>query len=169
MTDLEKRIEALEGQVAQLKGRGPRGVRVRSQATWRGIPLLEIALGPDLERGQFRGHAKAIVAIGDMATGVLALGGMARGVFAFGGLSLGLVTLGGLSLGALLSIGGLAIGSIALGGGAVGGVAIGGGAAGYYACGGGAAGHAVVSAQRRDPEAEVFFRQYGLEGLCTRH
>ena len=58
------------------------------------------------------------------------------------------------------------IGSVAFGGAAVGKVAIGGGAVGEYACGGGAAGTHVISAARSDPEAEVFFRENGLGGVC---
>jgi hypothetical protein len=168
--DLEKRVAELEQQVAMLKGRQPypfRGVRRRSAAMIGGIPLLEIAVGPDPERGQVRGHAKAIIAIGDIATGVVALGGLARGVIALGGLALGGITFGGLSIGALVAMGGLAIGGVALGGGAVGGVAIGGGAAGYYACGGGAFGEHVIDARRRDPEALEFFRRFGAEAACT--
>jgi hypothetical protein len=167
--DLQKRVAELEQQVAVLKGRQYpfRGVRRRSSSTIGGIPLWEIAVGPDPDRGELRGHAKAIVAMGDMATGVLALGGLARGLVALGGLALGAISLGGLSIGALLAIGGLAIGGAAVGGGAVGGVAFGGGAAGYYACGGGALGEHVIDARRRDPQAVEFFRQLGLEGACT--
>jgi len=64
------------------------------------------------------------------------------------------------------AVGGLAIGSFAFGGGAVGSVAIGGGAVGHYACGGGALGDHVISATERDPVAEAFFRDHGLEGVC---
>ena len=158
--ELEKRVEELEKELASMRG-AYRGIRKRSEWELAGLPLYEVAMGPDPSRGQLRGHAKAILAIGDMATGVLAVGGWARGVFAFGGLATGLVSLGGLSIGVLVAAGGLAIGGLALGGGAVGG-----GAFGYYACGGGAAGAYVVSAQRRDPEAESFFREYGLEETC---
>jgi len=166
--ELEKRVAELEKQVSALKGGAfpTRGIRKRASWGVGDIPFYDIALGPDLERGEIRGHAKGIIAIGDIATGVLALGGLARGVVAFGGLAAGLVSLGGLSLGLLGAIGGLAIGGLAVGGGAIGGVAIGGGAAGYYACGGGAAGRHVVAANHRDPEAEAFFRQYALAGLC---
>jgi hypothetical protein len=66
--------------------------------------------GPDLERGEMRGHAKGIIAIGDIATGVVALAGVARGGLAIGGLAVGLISLGGLSIGAL-ALGGLAIGA----------------------------------------------------------
>ena len=165
---LERRVAELEKEVAALKsgGRAFRGIRKR--ATWGlgDIPFYDIAVGPDLGRGELRGHAKGIIAIGDLATGFLAVGGLARGAIAVGGLAAGLVSFGGLSLGLLSAFGGLAIGGLALGGGAVGGVAIGGGAAGYYACGGAAVGTHVIDAARRDPEAEAFFAQYGLAQLC---
>jgi hypothetical protein len=164
--DLEKRVAELEREVAALRGRQFRGVRRRSSTTVGSLPLWEIASGPDPDRGELRGHAKAIIAIGDMATGVVALGGLARGFIAVGGFALGVITLGGFSVAALAAIGGLAIGSVAIGGGAVGGVAVGGGAAGYYACGGGALGEHVIDARRRDPEAMEFFRRFGLEAAC---
>lgn len=164
--DLEARVAQLESEVARLRGRGFRGVRYRSSIALGDLPLLAIATGPDPETGALRGHAKGIIAMGDVATGVIALGGLARGVVAFGGLAIGGITFGGLSIGALLAVGGLAIGGAAFGGGAVGGAAVGGGAAGYYACGGGAIGEHVMRPGRVDPEAEVFFSRYGLEGLC---
>ena len=167
--ELERRVAELEKQVAVLKGGGAFPVRgIRKRASWGigDIPFYDVAVGPDLTRGELRGHAKGVIAIGDMATGVLAVGGLSRGVIAFGGLAAGLVSFGGLSIGVLGAIGGLAIGSLALGGGALGGVAIGGGAVGYYACGGAAAGQHVMDATHRDPEAQEFFRQYGLAGLC---
>lgn len=164
--DLEKRVEELEAEVVRLRGHRWKGVRYRSAIGLGDIPLLAIATGPDPEHGEFRGHARGIIAIGDMATGVVAVGGLARGFVALGGLALGLVSLGGLSIGVLLAVGGLAIGSIALGGGAVGGVAVGGGAVGYYACGGGAVGAHVVHPMRADPEAVALFQEYGLDGAC---
>ena len=167
---LEKRVAELERQVAAFRGGGlfpARGIRKRADWGIGDIPFYDIAFGADPERGELRGHAKGIIAIGDLATGVLALGGLSRGVFAFGGLAAGLFSFGGLSIGLLSAIGGLAIGGLALGGAAVGGVAIGGGAYGHYACGGGARGTHVVDAMHRDPEAEEFFRRYGLEGVCT--
>ena len=133
------------------------GVRKQSKTTVAGVPLWAIASGPDPARGEMRGHAKAIIAIGDMATGVLALGGFARGVIAFGGLALGLVSAGGLAIGLALAGGGAAVGGMAFGGAALGGVAIGGGALGRYAMGGGAAGTYVVSPTRCDVEAVDFF------------
>jgi hypothetical protein len=168
---LERRVKELEGQLAGLKGGAGlalRGVRKRSDVQVAGLPFYDIAMGPDLSRGEMRGHARGFIAIGDMATGVFALGGLARGVVAVGGLALGLVSFGGLSIGILAAAGGLAIGGIAFGGGAIGGVAVGGGAAGYYACGGGAAGAHVVDATHRDIEAVEFFRSYGLGGACGR-
>jgi hypothetical protein len=167
--ELERRIVELEKQVSALKGTGVFPVRgIRRRASWGigDIPFYDIAVGPDPTQGELRGHAKGVIAIGDMATGVLAFGGLSRGVIAFGGLAAGLVSFGGLSIGILGAIGGLAIGGLALGGAAVGGVAVGGGAVGYYACGGGAAGKHVVDATRRDPEAQELFRQYALAGVC---
>jgi hypothetical protein len=168
--DLERRVLALEQQVAALQRGGGlfagRGIRKRASWGLGDLPFYDIAVGPDLAKGEIRGHAKGFIAVGDFATGVLAMGGLARGVVAFGGLAAGLFSFGGLSVGLLGAIGGLAIGGLALGGGAVGGVALGGGAAGYYACGGGGAGAYVIDARRRDPEAQEFFRRYGLGSLC---
>jgi hypothetical protein len=164
--DLEKRVEELEAQVRRLGGVRPRSVRYRSSIGLGDIPLVAVSLGPNLEAGEVRGHAKGIIAVGDVATGVIAIGGLARGVVCVGGLSLGLLSFGGLALGLGLAIGGLAIGGVALGGGAVGGAAVGGGAAGYYACGGAAVGAHVTSGTERDPIAEAFFRQHGLQGAC---
>jgi hypothetical protein len=162
---LEKRIADLEREVGALRGRRG-GVRYRSTLGVGDFPLLAVAVGPDLSRGEIRGHAKGVIAIGDFATGIVAVGGLARGLVAVGGLSAGLVSFGGLTLGLLLAFGGLAIAPVAVGGVAVGRVAVGGGAAGYYACGGGAYGTHVVSAQRRDPEAVAFFRRFALGALC---
>lgn len=163
---LKLRIAALEREVPVLKSRGfpYRGVRKRSSRTLWGLPLYDIALGPDPERNEVRGHARGILAIGDMATGVLALGGIARGLVAVGGVALGvLLGLGGFSVG-LLAVGGMAVGGIAVGGGAVGGIAVGGGAFGYYALGGAAFGEQVLSALEQDPEAIRFFSDW-LPGL----
>lgn len=155
--ELEERVRRLEKELAAFKGRG--GGAVRKRATWGigNIPMWEVAVGPDPARGQSRGHARAVFAFGDIATGVVAFGGWARGLVAVGGLATGLVSVGGLSIGLLAAFGGGAVGTVALGGGAV----------GKYACGGGAAGQHVVSAHRRDPEAEAFFREHGLFGACA--
>lgn len=140
---LKRRVTQLEGEVASLRRTSARrGVRKRSSTVFFGLPLWEIAAGPDLQQGEAFGHAKAIIAIGDRATGAVAIGGMARG----------LIAIGGGAIGGLLAVGGGAIGGVALGGGALGGVAVGGGAVGYYAIGGGAKGKYVYSARRKDPE-----------------
>lgn len=167
--DLERRVSELERQLASMPASGPfplRGIRKRASWGLGDIPFYDIALGPDFTRGEVRGHARGILALGDMAKGVVAVGGLARGVVALGGLAAGLISFGGLSLGVLIAAGGLAIGSFAFGGGAAGGVAVGGGAAGYYACGGGAAGAHVWSPLRRDAQAAIFFRENGLRGVC---
>jgi hypothetical protein len=163
---LKQRVLALEEDVVALKSRGfaHKGIRKRSSRFWWGLPLYDIAMGPDSARGERRGHARGIIAIGDIATGVLALGGVARGVIAFGGVAGGvLLGIGGLSTG-LLAVGGFAIGGVAVGGGAIGGIAIGGGALGYYAMGGEALGEHVISAMAQDPEAVRFFNDW-LPGL----
>ena len=162
---LPQTVEALEKEGATLKrGWSGRGVRKRSTTSIGGLPLYDIALGPDLARNEPHGHARGIFAIGDLATGVVALGGIARGVVAIGGLALGAIALGGCSIGVLVGIGGLAIGGVALGGAAVGIVAAGGGAIGYYARGGGAFGKYVISEFERNPEAIRFFGQW-LPGI----
>jgi hypothetical protein len=127
-------VAEVEEQVAALgSGRWSsiRGIRKRASWGLGDIPFYDVAVGPDLARGELRGHATGVIAIGDLAAG--------------------LVSFGGLSIGVLSAVGGFAIGGLALGGAAVGGVAVGGGAAGYYACGGDAAGTHVVDAIRRDP------------------
>jgi hypothetical protein len=138
---------------------GFHAIRRRSDYEYLGLPLWSIAMGPDPARGEMRGHAKGVVAIGDLATGFIALGGLARGFFAFGGVALGVVAIGGLAFGAL-AFGGLAIGIVAIGGCALGWVAIGGAAAGFYAAGGAAWGTHVLSAMEQSPEAVAFFTQW---------
>ncbi|MFO1306726.1 MAG: hypothetical protein U1F54_23630 [Burkholderiales bacterium] len=138
-----------------------RSVRRRSSYEFLGMPLYSIALGPDLAKGEARGHARGVLAIGDLATGIVAIGGLAKGVVAVGGLAVGLVAIGGLAVGGL-AVGGAALGFAALGGGAVGYVAVGGAAFGVYASGGAAFGEHVISAAARDPEAVRFFSDLGL-------
>ncbi len=164
--ELEEKVRRLEAELAAQRVQGVRNVRKRASWGLGNIPMYEVAVGPDPVKGEWRGHAKAIVALGDIATGFVAVGGWARGFVAVGGLAMGVFSFGGLSIGLLAAVGGLAIGSLAVGGGAVGTVALGGGAVGKYACGGGAVGEHVVSAHRRDPEAEAFFREHGLGGAC---
>lgn len=167
--DLEKRVDELEAEIAALRERTllpPIGIRRKASVTIGRMPLYEISLGSDPGRRQLRGHARGIIAIGDVASGVLAIGGYARGVVAIGGLAAGIVSFGGLSVGLLSAFGGLAIGGFALGGAAVGGVAVGGSAAGYYACGAASAGMYAVSATVSEPEAVTLFQQLGLTSIC---
>lgn len=86
-----------------------KAVRRRSAYEFLGLPLYDIAVGPDLAHGEMRGHARGVVAIGDMATGIIAIGGLARGMVAIGGLAMGMVAIGGLAIGAV-ALGGAAIG-----------------------------------------------------------
>lgn len=167
--DLEKRVEELEAEIAALRERTllpPIGIRRRASWSIADLPLYEIALGSDPGRRQLRGHARGIIAIGDVASGVLAIGGYARGIVAIGGLAAGLVSFGGLSVGLLSAIGGLAIGGLSFGGAAVGGVAVGGTSVGYYACGAASTGMYVVSATERSPAAGALFRRFGLSNIC---
>lgn len=158
---LIRRIDELEGRLTALQkaGRG-RGVRRRATRRVAGWPLWEIAVGPDMETGEVRGHARAVFAVGDLATGIVAVGGFARGIVAIGGLALGVFGLAGFSVGLLVAVGGVAAGSAAFGGAAFGYVAVGGLAAGYYACGGLALGTHVISAGQQDPEAVRFFTRH---------
>src|SRR5262245_44817938 len=144
----------------QAPASGLRAIRRESSRKIFGLPLWAIAIGPDWQRGEMRGHARGIFALGDIATGWVACGGLARGFLAIGGLAIGLVSFGGAAIGVLLAVGGAAAGGIAIGGAAAGLVAIGGGAFGYYALGGGAAGAHTVSAMHQDPAAVEFFKQY---------
>jgi hypothetical protein len=165
--DLERRVRELEQEVVRLRGARFRSIRYRSSASLGGIPLLSVALGPDPEKGEWRGHARGGVAIGDLATGGIAIGGLALGGICIGGVSIGFASFGGFALGVLLAIGGAAVGGTAAGGAAVGRVAIGGAAVGEYACGGGAFGAHVIDSRRRDPEALRFFRERSLGWLCA--
>jgi len=142
VVSLEKRIGLIEDAANATAFGAPRqayarSIRRRSKTEMFGLPLWEIALGPNALRGETQGHAKAIFALGDVATGVFALGGLARGLFAMGGLAVGGVTFGGLSLGLLVALGGGAIGlGFSAGGLALGTVAVGGAAIGITSIGG---------------------------------
>lgn len=150
--ELEARVEQLEQQLGSMRSVARRrSVRRRSDQTIFGVPIYDIALGPSLETGEFRGHARGILAIGDIATGVIALGGIARGVVAIGGVAVGGLAFGGVAVGLVAALGGAALGTLAIGGFAVGYLAIGGGACGYYAIGGGAFGVHVMDGARQDP------------------
>jgi hypothetical protein len=147
--DLRARVALLEKKLAAHEQDGSaslpvlrqsalaRGTRKRSKTELFGIPLWEIALGPDPVRGEQRGHARAVFAMGDIATGLFAFGGVARGGFCFGGVAVGLVTFGGVSIGLLTALGGCALGlGFSAGGLAVGAIAVGGAAFGLFAVGG---------------------------------
>jgi hypothetical protein len=167
--DLEERVEELEAEIAALRERTllpPLGIRRRASWSIAHLPLYEISLGSDPGRRQMRGHARGIIAIGDVASGVIAIGGYARGIVAIGGLAAGIVSFGGLSVGLLSAIGGLAIGGLAVGGAALGGVAVGGSAAGYYACGAASTGRHVVSTSERSSDASALFQLVGLTHIC---
>jgi hypothetical protein len=159
---LEKAIAALTPAQRQLL-LARQGRRRRSEREFLGLPLYDYAVGPDPAKGETRGHAKGVIAIGDIATGVFAFGGWARGVFAFGGLATGIVSFGGLSAGLAAAFGGAALSfGLAIGGGALGSIAVGGGAVGHYAAGGAAYGTYVADAQRLDHEVIDLFEQFGL-------
>ena len=121
-----------------------KGIRKRSKTTIMGLPLVCVAIGPDPDRGETRGHARGIIAVGDIATGVLAVGGLARGILAIGGLAIGVIAVGGCALSLLLAVGGFALGLLAFGGVAIGGFAMGGVAVGFTALGGVAVGYYVA-------------------------
>ena len=64
---LEKRVAELEKQVAAFRGGGlfpARGVRKRADWGIGDIPFYDIAFGADAERGELRGHARGVIAIG---------------------------------------------------------------------------------------------------------
>lgn len=133
LEELLSEVKGLRRQISELKRevREPgrtrfRGIRKRSETTLFGVPIYDIALGPDFEKGEMRGTAKGIIAIGDVAFGLVALGGVALGGLASGGLAIGI----------LGAAGGAAIGAFAAGGAAVGAVAVGGAAVGLVALGG---------------------------------
>jgi len=147
-----------------------RFMRYRTTKTLWGLPLVDIASGPDPSRGETIGRAKGIIAIGDSATGIVAIGSGACGVIAIGGGAYGICALGGGALGILFAIGGLSMGSIAYGGlaigliasggGAIGLIAMGGAAIGYYAAGAMAFGPHIIDVVQQDPDAVRFFEQY---------
>jgi hypothetical protein len=100
--------------------RKSRSIRKTSRMRVLGIPLWQVARGPDRARGESHGHARAVLAAGDEADGVVAVGGVARGVFAVGGVAIGVFALGGLSISLVAGLGGAAISALR----AIGGVAI---------------------------------------------
>lgn len=145
----------------------PRGYRYASKIRVFGWPIVSIAYGPsETER---RGHARGIIAIGEIATGWIAIGAFARGIIAIGSLALGVCSFGGLA-GGLLVLGGTAIGGAVAGGCVVGGFAVGGVAVGGVVNAGMPIGiygkgpngwlRHRISGTTRDPEAVNLFRRF---------
>lgn len=76
----------------------------RSSRTWRGLPLVHVALGGRDIDGRFQvGRARGVVAVGDIAVGFVAVGGVA----------VGLLSAGGVSLGLFAAVGGVAVAAVA--------------------------------------------------------
>jgi hypothetical protein len=103
----------------------------RSTRTWRGRPLVHVALGGRDIDGRYRvGRARAVVAVGGVAVGFVAVGGIAVGLVSAGGVSVGVfAAVGGVAVAAIavgaVSVGVLAVGVVALGVVAVGILAVG--------------------------------------------
>jgi hypothetical protein len=111
---------------ARVRHAAGRMIRKRSKTQFFGLPLWEVARGPNPAKGERLGHARAIVAVGDVADGVIAVGGISRGVISIGGLSFGVCSVGGVSVGLAAALGGVAAAPLAMGGVAVGLWALGG-------------------------------------------
>jgi hypothetical protein len=130
-----------------MKPHSTKSIRKRSERTFAGLPLFDIAYGPDADQGERSGKAHGIIAVGNEARGWLALGDSARGYVAVGGKARGLIALGGKAIG-LIAVGGMSLGVIALGGLAFGAIAMGGLAAGGIAVGGRSVGFLSVDKRR---------------------
>jgi hypothetical protein len=87
----------------------PSGFRRSLQWIVFGLPLWDIAFCPNIQRGESRGYATGIIAIGDIAKGWIALAGLAIGDIAFGGGAIRIVAIGGGALG-YYAVGGGAFG-----------------------------------------------------------
>lgn len=142
-------------------------VRWQSEKKISGKPLVHIAWGPDKSNNEEFGHAKGIIAIGQIATGIVSIGFISYGIISIGLISLGIISFScfvglgvisfsGLAFG-IIAFGGAAIGLIAIGGMAIGYVAIGGFSVGMYAAGGFAIGKFIISSAHTDPEAIEYF------------
>jgi hypothetical protein len=134
-----------------------RGIRRRSSVRLAGLPVYEIAYGPDPFGGESRGHAKGIVAVGNVATGWVAVGGHARGGLAVGGTAVGGIAVGGVSAG-LIAVGGAAAAALAVGGVAAGLWAVGGVALGLLKAVGGTERQITAGHRRGRPGTSVFKR-----------
>ncbi len=94
-------------------------IRYQSRLELFGVPLLSVALGPDLSSHQARLVARGLIAVGDIAVGGFAIGGVAIGIVSLGGMAFGALPIGRLALG-IVALGGVAMGGVALGGLAIG-------------------------------------------------
>ena len=100
-------------------------MRLRSSTSIFGYPLVDIAFGRDLDAEETYGHAKGVIAFGDVSTGLFAFGQYSRGlIFAFGQYAFGLFSFGLFSCGVVtagfaclgvFSGGGISIGVFAMG------------------------------------------------------
>jgi hypothetical protein len=92
--------------------------RKRSKTVLFGLPLWEAAFNVVNKNGRHRhvkaARARAVIAVGDSATGVVAIGGFAKGVVAIGHFSFGVVSCGTFAVG-LLGIGLFGVGLLAAG------------------------------------------------------
>ena len=126
-----------------------------SKTTLLGLPLFDLAVGPQPGRQGFRGVARGWIAVGDVALGpLLAVGGVAGGGIA----------IGGLAVGGVLAFAGFAVGSYATGGFAAGLWAVGGCALAWLGAAGGAAisnayaiGGLAIAPHANDEAAKAYF------------
>lgn len=87
----------------------------RSPQSLGGLPLIHVSLGGRGQDGRYRpGHARGIIAIGDIAVGFVAVGGVAVGLIAIGGAGIGLLAVGAVAIG-VVAVGGVAVGLLAVG------------------------------------------------------
>ena len=114
VSDLKTEIEVIVSPWSHRLGK-----RAVSSTVIMGMPLWSVAFGPDPEKGESRGHAHGIFALGESATGIVAVGAVAVGVFTLAPVSIGVVAVGGFALGGVAmgaaSIGILSYGAVALG------------------------------------------------------
>jgi hypothetical protein len=82
-----------------------RSIRYTSQLRLFGWPLVAAAWGSDFSRNEARGHARGIIAVGDVVTvagvgfGALVIAGVAIAQTAFGGVAIGHYAKGGAAIG----------------------------------------------------------------------
>lgn len=157
------------GAALDVRERGAPPIRHRTDREFLGLPIVDIAVGADPRRGERRGHARGVIAIGDHAIGVIAVGVHARGLIALGGtaaggiavgwLSVGAIAVGGIGIG-LLALSVVAVGVVAIGALGIGVVAVGLAAVGEYAAGFTAAGDHLYTKAVRDPEVLRMLRAF---------